>query len=76
MKKWIERRSNHFLPVGQANQRGKENTRILHEGDSGFSLEMRKIVLFANSYCAGATVYVGVLLPVLIEMNVSVWTTP
>jgi len=40
-KKWIERRSDHFFSVGQANQRGNGNTRLLYEGDSGFSLEIR-----------------------------------
>jgi len=40
-RQWIERRSNHFFSVGQANQRGNGNTRLLHEGDNGFSLEIR-----------------------------------
>jgi IS605 OrfB family transposase len=40
-REWIERRSNHFFSVGQANQRGNGNTRLLHEGDIGFSLEVR-----------------------------------
>jgi IS605 OrfB family transposase len=40
-REWIERRSDHFFSVGQANQRGNGNTRLLHEGDSGFSLEIR-----------------------------------
>jgi hypothetical protein len=39
-REWIERRSNHFFSVGQANQRGNGNTRLLHEGDY-FSLEIR-----------------------------------
>ncbi len=39
-KKWMERRSNHFFSVGQANQKGNGNTRLLHEGDN-FSLEIR-----------------------------------
>jgi len=39
-KKWIERRSNHFFSVGQANQRGNGNTRLLCEEDN-FSLEIR-----------------------------------
>jgi hypothetical protein len=39
-REWRETRSNHFFSVGQANQRGNGNTRLLHEGD-GFSLEIR-----------------------------------
>jgi transposase len=39
-KKWIERRSDHFFSVGQANQRGNGNTRLLCEEDN-FSLEIR-----------------------------------
>jgi hypothetical protein len=35
-----ERRSNHFFSVGQANQRGNGNTRLLCEEDN-FSLEIR-----------------------------------
>jgi hypothetical protein len=40
-REWIERRSDHFFSVGQANQRGNGNTRLLHEGDSGFFVEVR-----------------------------------
>jgi hypothetical protein len=40
LREWRETRSNHFFSVGQANQRGNGNTRLLHEGD-GFSLEVR-----------------------------------
>jgi IS605 OrfB family transposase len=39
-KEWRERRSDHFFSVGQANQRGNGNTRLLHEGD-GFFVEVR-----------------------------------
>ncbi len=39
-KKWIERRSDHFFSVGQANQKGNGNTRLLCEEDN-FSLEIR-----------------------------------
>jgi hypothetical protein len=39
-KKWIERRSDHFFSVGQANKRGNGNTRLLCEEDN-FSLEIR-----------------------------------
>jgi len=39
-KKWRERRSDHFFSVGQANQRGNGNAKLLYEGD-GFFLEMR-----------------------------------
>jgi len=39
-KEWRERRSNNFFSVGQANQRGNGNTRLLDDGDY-FSLEMR-----------------------------------
>jgi hypothetical protein len=39
-REWIERRSNHFFSVGQANQRGNGNTRLLCE-DNYFSLEIR-----------------------------------
>jgi hypothetical protein len=40
LREWIERRSDHFFSVGQANKRGNGNTRLLHEGDY-FSLEIR-----------------------------------
>jgi hypothetical protein len=39
-REWIERRSNHFFSVGQANKRGNGNTRLLYEEDN-FSLEIR-----------------------------------
>ncbi len=39
-KEWRERRSDHFFSVGQANQHGNGNTRLLHEGD-GFFVEVR-----------------------------------
>jgi len=39
-KKWIERRSDHFFSVGQANQKGNGNTRLLYE-ENNFSLEIR-----------------------------------
>lgn len=39
-KEWRERRSSHFFSVGQANQRGNGNTRLLCE-DGKFSLEIR-----------------------------------
>jgi hypothetical protein len=32
-REWIDRRSNHFFSVGQANQRGNVNTGLLHKGD-------------------------------------------
>jgi hypothetical protein len=40
-KEWRERRSDHFFSVGQANQHGNGNTRLLCEGDNCFSLEIR-----------------------------------
>ncbi len=39
-EKWKERRSNHLFSVGQANQRGNGNTRLVND-DGGFSLEVR-----------------------------------
>jgi hypothetical protein len=39
-REWMERRSDHFFSVGQANQRGNGNTRLLCEEDN-FSLEIR-----------------------------------
>jgi hypothetical protein len=39
-REWRERRSDHFFSVGQANQRGNGNTRLLCEEDN-FSLEIR-----------------------------------
>ncbi len=38
-EEWKEARSNHFFSVGQANQRGNGNTRLVC--DDGFSLEVR-----------------------------------
>jgi flavin-binding protein dodecin len=40
---WTERRSNRFFSVGQANQRGNGNMRLLYsdEGPGGFGLEIR-----------------------------------
>lgn len=39
-EEWNEKRSNHFFSVGQANQKGNGNTRLIHE-DDGFLLEIR-----------------------------------
>ena len=43
--KWRERRSNHFFSVGEANQKGNANTRLLCSVDDGgvvrFHLEIR-----------------------------------
>ncbi len=40
-EEWSETRSNHFFSVGQANQRGNGNTRLVHDDGDGFSLEVR-----------------------------------
>lgn len=39
-EEWKERRSNHFFSVGQANQRGNGNTRLVHR-NGNVHLEMR-----------------------------------
>lgn len=43
LRKWREKRSNHFFSVGQANQRGNGNTRLAHDesGDDKVYLEVR-----------------------------------
>jgi predicted transposase len=39
-EEWRHRRSNQFFSIGQANQRGNANTRIIRRGD-GYALEVR-----------------------------------
>jgi hypothetical protein len=44
LAEWRKRRSNHLFSVGQANQHGNGNTRLLYGGDGGadrFRLEVR-----------------------------------
>ncbi len=40
-EEWRERRANHFFSVGQANQKGNANTRLMHNENDGLSLEVR-----------------------------------
>lgn len=42
LNEWRKERSNHFFSIGQANQKGNANTRLIYdESDASFQLEVR-----------------------------------